>query len=143
MIPYKGIPASVEENANFNTQLARLRIVAEQVIGQVKMRFSCLQELRVQIETIEDVIRGGEWIIEAFLLHNLCIKERDYVAPRDTRAFRCSNATPDSTQTSSEENAAFLRREGLKQDVVRSMLAANRCVARKEIFRPRVPQAYF
>lgn len=36
LIPYKGYATDIAENANFNIQLASLRIVAEQVIGHVR-----------------------------------------------------------------------------------------------------------
>jgi len=94
VIPFKGQQATTNVNANFNTQLARLRIIAEQVIGQVKARFAALRELRIQIDTMEDVGTGGKWITAAFVLHNICLQKKDYVPPISSHAFRTNDAIP-------------------------------------------------
>lgn len=114
VLPFKGKAAASEDHANFNTQHARLWIVAEQVIGQVKARFGSLRELRVQMERISDVTTCGKWIIAAFVLHNICVEQKDYFTPRDRYAFRSANNSTESDQSGAAIEAAKVRQSLLK-----------------------------
>lgn len=98
VIPYKGQAAAVVENRNFNYQLAKLRVRSEHVIGHTKQRFECLKRLRVQIHHPGHIYRGGDWIVAAFAIHNLCVACGDYTKPTDDRSNISSVPQLDSAQ---------------------------------------------
>lgn len=77
VMPYKGLAAALPYNANSNIQLARLRIVVEQVMGLVKERFYCLAGLRIRIDKAEDMESSEKWVIACFTFHNLCFVNGD------------------------------------------------------------------
>jgi len=70
--PDKAPAAELQRNKNYNWQLARLREVAELVVGMLKGWWMSLKELRVSIGTEEDFRLALEWILACCVLHNVC-----------------------------------------------------------------------
>lgn len=115
--PYKGNAALTTENVNFNFQLARLRVIAEHVIGILKGRWMSLLGLRCQITTEKDFKAAMDWIIACCVLHNIC----NSVGDDDAEVV---DGTSDSTEdVSPASQTAEETRERVKQDVLAFMRA--------------------
>jgi len=110
--------AFVQTKPIFYAQHSRLRVVSEQVIGHVKARFGSMKELRVSVNSMEDVKRGGDWIIATVTMHNLCGQLRDYEPPTSSKSFRCSN----SAVVESPQQSNFINRQEEKSSKLRKML---------------------
>lgn len=73
IIPYKGPLSSVRENREFNFALSKIRIRSEHAIGYLKGRFQSLKELRIRINSPEDVTYASCWIQSCIILHAFSI----------------------------------------------------------------------
>lgn len=69
IIPYKAPANSHPDAATFNFNLSKLRIRSEHAIGYLKGRFQSLKELRVLIQTPEDLAFATQWINTCIILH--------------------------------------------------------------------------
>lgn len=115
--PYKGEAAKTTENVNFNFQLARLRVIAEDVIGLLKGRWESLRKLRTQIAGERDFKLAMAWIIACCVLHNICNAcgdADDKVAPE---------ASPEQEDAMAAGLGAEESRERVKRDVLAFMRA--------------------
>jgi len=74
--PYKNRNKLTKEESKFNTYLSSKRIAVEHCIGLLKGRFSCLQGLRIQIDSKTGHKYACQWIMAACVLHNILL-DRD------------------------------------------------------------------
>jgi hypothetical protein len=73
VIPYSH-PAKLEDdNGCFNYRLSSVRIESEHAIGYLKGRFQSLRELRLQLNSEEDVVYSTLWIQACIILHCFCL----------------------------------------------------------------------
>lgn len=115
--PYKGEAAKTTKNVNFNFQLARLRVIAEQVIGLLKGRWESLRKLRTQIAGERDFKLTIAWIIACCVLHNICN------ACGDADGEVAPEASPEQEDTMAASLGAEESRERVKRDVLAFMRA--------------------
>lgn len=75
--PFKRPRCTSPDHANFNYQLARLRVKSEHTIGIVKGRWASLKELRLTLATDGQFGFAMKWIVASCVLHNICLDEGD------------------------------------------------------------------
>eukprot|EP00171_Calliarthron_tuberculosum_P000008 IDg8t1 len=71
IVPYKKPLCLLSENAEFNTRLARLRILSENTIGILKGRWQSLKNLRLRVRSPADVKKVCKHILACCVLHNV------------------------------------------------------------------------
>lgn len=117
--PYKGEAVKTTDNANFNFQLARLRMIAEHVLGVLKGPWESLRKLRAQIASESDLKRAMEWIIACCVLHNICnacgdaVEEvADDVSPEQEDPMPASQGAEEARQRVKEDVLEFMQTTG-------------------------------
>lgn len=68
---YKGAAAVLERNTEFNLYVAQARVRNEHTIGILKSRFGSLREMRLRLDSKEDMEPYIDWIRCCVLLHNM------------------------------------------------------------------------
>lgn len=76
MPSYKSLTRGSNVEA-FNTCVAHVCVVNEHTIGVLKNRWSCLKELRVQINKKGDMECALLWMLAGAILHNMLISFGD------------------------------------------------------------------
>jgi hypothetical protein len=104
--PYEGAEADVDENATYNEQHKKGRVVVERLNGVVKMQFMSLRGLRIAERKQEDVQRAADFCTACMIAYNFCNLNRDqWVAPTDpVEQLMCD-------KWKDEQNKMFARQE--------------------------------
>jgi hypothetical protein len=77
LTPFSNPAAEVPENALFNFEFSKARVIVEHTIGVLKSRWSSLRGIRTQVKKEEDFSNILKKIVVTFILHNICIDRND------------------------------------------------------------------
>jgi hypothetical protein len=82
--PYEGEEADADDNALYNEQHKKGRVIVERLNGVLKMQFMSLRGLRIAVRKQEDVQRACDFCSAVMVVYNFCNLNRDrWVEPTD------------------------------------------------------------
>jgi len=77
LTPFRNPAAEIPENALFNLEFSKARVIVEHTIGVLKARWSSLRGIRTQVKKQDDFSEILKQLVVTFILHNICIGRND------------------------------------------------------------------
>ena len=110
--PYEGVEADADENALYNEQHKKGRVVVERLNGILKMQFMSLRGLRVAVRKQADVQRACDFCSAVMVVYNFCNLHRDrWVEPTDdVEILRCDRWKDKQNKEFARQERAMVKR---------------------------------